>query len=140
MATAAIAGHVATLEVSPDGGSNYYAIGELRDWEIRVEVNAIDATSRDSAGWGEEIDGIKRWRGNANAMYLDANTAQDAIWTALTGGTTLKGRFRPKVASGFDQYVGDFRIRNWAPAAPLEDAVAVDIEFTGTGSLVKSNQ
>lgn len=141
MATAAIAAKNATVEVSSDGGATYNKIGEMREVNLSVEVGDIDATSLDSAGWEERLDGIKSWSGTAAGFYLEANAGQDAVWAALEGSTALKLRFRPKGAlAGAKQFVGDIRIRGYNLAAAVSDALAKDISFSGTGAIVRSAQ
>lgn len=140
MATAAIPGFNATIEISTDGGTVYNPVGEMRDVTLQLEMAEIDATSKDSAGWGEIIAGIQRWSVTAEGLFVDGNTGQDALYDALTGRTLVKLRLRPRVASGLDQYVGDAYITGWENAEPLEDAVAVNITARGSGALTKSNQ
>jgi TP901-1 family phage major tail protein len=141
MATAAIPGFNAKVAVSSDGGSNFFVIGELRDVTLTVEADEIDATSKDSAGWREFIVGLKQWGGSAEHLYLEANTAQDALRNALVNRTLVKLRFRPKGDSvGADQFIGDAIITGWEPALPTDDAVAVSVTFRGTGAIVESTQ
>lgn len=140
MATLALPGFNAKLAVSTDGGSIYNDIGELRDVTVTVEADEIDATSKDSAGWREFIQGLKQWGGSAEGLYLQANVGQDAVYNALVNGTLVKLRFRPKAGAGNDQFIGDAIITGYEPAGPLDDAIAVSINFRGTGALANSVQ
>lgn len=140
MPTAAIPGFNAVLAISTDGGSVYNTIGELKDFTLTIEHNLINATSKDSAGWEEMIPGLKKWSISGGALYLNANAGQDAAYDALVNGTKIKLRMRPRVSTGWDQYVGDAYIDNWEIANPLDDAVAVNVSATGTGALTNSNQ
>lgn len=141
MATAAVPGFNAKVAVSTDGGSVYNVIGELRDVTLTLEADEIEATSKDSAGWREFIEGLKQWGGSAEHLYLEANVPQDALYSALINRTLVKLRFRPKGDTvGFQQFIGDAVITGWEPALPTDDAVAVSITFRGTGALTKSTQ
>lgn len=141
MATAAVPGFLAKVAVSTDGGSVYNVVGELRDVTLTLEADEIDATSKDSAGWREFIEGLKQWSGSAEALYLEANVAQDALYNALINRTLVKLRFRPKGDQvGFKQFIGDAVITGFEPGLPTDDAIANAITFRGTGALTQSTQ
>jgi TP901-1 family phage major tail protein len=141
MATQAITGYNASLEVSTNGGTTYTRVGELRDITLHVEADKIDASSKDSAGWREFLLGMKSWSGTAGGLFVDADVAQDALYAALENGTKVKLRFRPQAAtSGKKQWVGDAMIMSYEIGDPMDDAVAVTIEFTGSGALARSTQ
>lgn len=140
MPTGAIPGFNAKLAVSTDGGSVYNDIGEMRDVTLTVEADEIDATSKDSAGWREFLEGLTQWGGTAEGLWLDVNTGQDAVYNALVAKTTVMLRLRPKTGAGLDQYIGTAIITGYEVANPLDDAVAVNITFRGTGALAKSAQ
>lgn len=140
MPTASLPGFNAKLAVSTDGGTTYTDIGELREVTLTLEADEIDATSKDSGSWREFIPGLKQWGGSAAGLYLQANAGQDAVYNALVNGTTVKLRFRPRAGAGNDQFIGDAIITSYEPSAPLDDAIAVNIAFRGTGALVNSVQ
>lgn len=140
MATQALPGYNAKLAVSTDGGSTYTDVGELRDVTLTLEADEIDATSKDSNGWREFIQGLKKWGGTAAGIYLQANVGQDALYNALVNGTTVMLRFRPKSGVGNDQFIGTAVVTHYEPAGPLDNAIAVNITFRGTGALANSVQ
>lgn len=140
MATAAIAGMTATLEISSDGGASYDKIGECKDITLSVSAEEIDATSMDSGGWKEFIPGLMEWTAETEALYVGADVGQESLYNALTGRTPVKIRFRPKVGTGHDQFTGDAIITSWSVAAPLSDAAASSLSFRGTGVLARVAQ
>lgn len=140
MATAAIAGYKAKLYVSTDGGNTYNLVGEVRNLTLRVEADNIDVTSHDSAGWREFIQGLKQWTATAEALYVDTNAQQDAVYAALTGGTVIDLRIYAEEASGKEQWEGEARVTSWELSGPNDDAAVVNLEFQGTGALTKGVQ
>lgn len=140
MATQAIAGYNALLYVSTDGGTTYNPIGELKDVTLTVKQDAIDATSHDSAGWKEFIPGVSEWTAKAEALYIDANATQDAVFNALINKTILKFRLTPKTGSGLEKFEGSGIITDWELAGPNTAAAAVSISIQGTGALTKGVQ
>lgn len=141
MASAAIAGLLATLELSIDGGTTYQKIGECKDMTLTVQGSEVDVTSHDSGDWKEFIYGRKEWSAEAEALYVDSNAGQDNVYTALNGKTIIKLRFRPAgAASGKDQFTGDALVLNWDLSGPNDDAAASKLSFKGTGALTKAAQ
>ncbi len=139
MATAAITGYSALVAISTDG-TTYNNIGEIRDCTLNVEGDAIDATSHDSGGWKEFIAGLKSWSVDGDALYIDVDAGQDAVYAALDGGTLLYIRFRPKTGTGKDNFAGRGIVTSWSLAGPNSDAATAKIKIQGSGSLVKSAQ
>lgn len=140
MATQAIAGYNALMYISTDGGTTYNKVGELKDVTLTVERETIDATSHDSGGWKENIAGLGSWSASAEALYVDADAGQDAVYNALVNGTLAKFRFLPKTGTGLEKFEGDGRIVSWELAGPNDDAAAVSIEIEGSGALTKGVQ
>jgi TP901-1 family phage major tail protein len=135
--TNAIPGFDGQVYISDDGGTTYNKIGELREMELSLEDELIDATSHDSGGWRENINGLNNWNITADALYIQNNVAQKDIFDALTGAVLLKVQFRPKDSVGLDQFFGDCRVSSWSQADPNDDAATAAIELQGCGDLTR---
>jgi predicted secreted protein len=140
MPTAAIPGYNAVLLVSDDAGANYFAIAELKNVELTITADIIDATSHASGGWKDGIQGLKSWSCTAEALAIFADTAQTKVHDALVNGTRMKAKFQPKALTGLPQWLGDVFVKTFKVAGPNADAVAENLELEGVGSLVKSAQ
>jgi predicted secreted protein len=141
MPSAAVAGFIAVIQESSDGGSNYFTIGELRDFTLEIESDEINAFSKDSGSWDEFINGRKRWRGRGSALYLEGNTAQDALYNAMVNQTSVLIRIRPKgTLVGNKQFIGTAVVTGFSTAMPNDDATAVDVTVSGKGALALSTQ
>jgi hypothetical protein len=139
--TQAIPGYSGRAYLSDDGGSNYVEVGELRDVELTIQTEMMDATSHASAGSKEVIPGIQSWTATAGALYVSSDSAQDKIDAAVTGKTKLKFRFDPEgTAVTKERFAGDGYISNWKLGNPNNDLAARNIDIVGTGALVKSTQ
>jgi len=136
----AIAGYGARLLVSTDGGATYSAVGEIRDVTLTLSLETIDVTSHDSAGWKESIPGAGSWSASGEALYVAADAAQSAVYSALVDKQKVKFRFEPQAGSGKPKYEGDGIITSWEVSGPNTDAAAVSLEIEGTGALAKGAQ
>jgi hypothetical protein len=141
VSTQALPGYTGIVYVSDDGGSTYVALGELKDAELTVQTEMMDATSHASAGFKEVVPGLQSWTATAGTLYISADVAQDKIDAALSGKTKLKFRFDPEgTSTGKDRYSGDGYISNWKMGTPNNDLNVRSLDITGTGALVKSAQ
>jgi predicted secreted protein len=135
MATQAFAAFTGKVYVSLDGGSNYTAIGEVRDATLSISQEEIEASSFDSGGWKEFIPGMKEWEFESEALYLYGDAGQDNVYNVLVNGTTAKWRFIPKTGTGNKGYQGDGFVTSWETNSAVDDAVSVSISLRGSGQL-----
>lgn len=135
MPSAAIAGYQAQFYISDDGGTTWTALGETRDMTLSVTNNEVESTSFDSAGWMEVLGGIKEWEASTESLWVYANGGQADLFTALTGGTSVKIRVLPKTGTGNSGYTGTAICTSWELAAAVDDVVTLSATFKGTGSL-----
>ncbi len=88
MATASVPGFRAKLSLATSSsGGTVVAFGELKEFTLTVAGGALDATSKDSAGWKENLPGLREWSGSGSGLYLLETTdvGQTALYNALTG-------------------------------------------------------
>lgn len=135
MATNAMSGFSAKVEISVDGGTSYQTIGEARDATLSISQNEIEATTFDSAGWSEFIPGLKEWNVDIEALYVPTNVAQENLYEALVDGAMLKVKLLPKTGAGNIGYKGDVFVTSWEINPTPDDVIAVSVSFRGTGVL-----
>jgi len=49
------------IQISEDGGTTYDIIGRATSASLSVSMETRDITSKDSAGWQENLEGLKSW-------------------------------------------------------------------------------
>ena len=109
MSTAAIAGLNGSVDI---GG----AVAEARNVAITLDSDAPDATSYDSAGWKEFIEGLKG--GNGSFETLVTPTLAVGVHAAATFAV-----------SGGESYAGKIIIQNVSPSAPVDGVAAYSYTF-----------
>lgn len=134
-------GRFGTVEVSDDGGSNYYTVGGLTQGNYNHNQDVVDTTDFDSGGWKENILADSQFSLDFTANYDENDTGQGMLSTAFFAKTTLQWRVRPYVGSGFAQFV--FQGNMSSPpqvSAPEGDKVEMSVTVDSTGTVVKSTQ
>ena len=131
MTTAATSGQTMTLTV------NGAALGETRSFAIHFSQGEIDATSRDSARWGEFLKGRREWTIDFEGLFIYNNVAKkifQSYFTAATPTTLTIILTMPDTAT----YTGTCLLTSMDYDGPAEDAVTISGSLKGTGALVAS--
>jgi len=136
--TSAFAGFHGKILVSTDGGSVYNEIAEIKEMTLNLSAELEDATSHDSGGWREFIEGLKTWTVDTETNYIVASTTKDDLFAALVAGTKLLIQFRPNDTTGSDQYEGTVLVGEFTPGSPLADPGNLSLTLQGCGVLSKS--
>jgi hypothetical protein len=134
-------GYNGAFYVSPDGGTTWQPVGELRNVTLNMKVDALDATSHSSGGHKTRVPGLDEWDATAEVLAIFADAGQAAIAAALTAKTRIKFRFDPAgSATGKPRREGFGFFSSWSEKQPTAELVAVDINITGDGELAFSTQ
>lgn len=139
MPTSGIGGFKAKLMLSTVASGAVTLVAELRDFNINATNDPLNVTSHDSSGDREIISGITQWSGDANALFVPNNATHKALWDLLDAGTKVEGEFFPTGSSSDGYYSGRIVVTGWNPAAPMEEALALDVTFDGTGALTRTS-
>lgn len=136
--TNAFAGFKGKILISTDGGTNYNEIAEIKEMTLNLTSELEDATSHDSGGWREFIEGLKTWTIDTETNYIVASTVKNDLFAALVAGTKLLIRFRPNDTVGSDQFEGTVLVGEFTPASPLADPGNLSVTLQGCGTLTKT--
>lgn len=130
------------LEVSTDGGTNYYPTAFATSCSLSVNMDTRDTTTKESAGWSEKLEAVKSWSVEAEGLqdFGDSATDQnfDDLFAKLIARDSVKISFTTG-ATGEYQYRGDAFITSLSMDAPMEDNVTYSISLEGTGALTESD-
>ena len=151
MATAAIPGFKASLYVSAtsdSGGTTGMGVrfAELKDFTLTIASGALDATSKDSAGWKEHLPGLKEWSGSGSANYLQetSGVGQTSAYAALIAGSNLgvvlyQGSSLGTIAGTSQQkWTGTAVVTGWDVESPLDGAAVLKICVKGRGAITQA--
>ena len=119
------------IDVLVKVGAN--AIGGQRGATLNRSGEAIDATTKDSAGWKENLAGLKEWSVDCDGLLVVDDTAYDALETAFMASEAVT--IEIAMPSG-KKYSGSALVTDFPIEAPYDDSVTYSVSFIGTGALI----
>ena len=130
------------IQISEDGGTSYDIIGRATSASLSVSMETRDTTSKDSAGWQENLEGLKAWSLSGDGLVTysisgDFDTPDD-LFTLLSNRTLVKVKFG-SATSGEIDYTGDAYLVSYEQEAGVEENVTYSFGFTGTGVLTQAS-
>jgi TP901-1 family phage major tail protein len=130
------------IQISEDGGTSYDIIGRATSASLSVSMETRDTTNKDSAGWQENLEGLKAWSLSGDGLVTysisgDFDTPDD-LFTLLSNRTLVKVKFG-SATSGEIDYTGDAYLVSYEQEAGVEENVTYSFGFTGTGVLTQAS-
>tara|TARA_R100000654_G_scaffold69778_1_gene99606 strand:+ start:338 stop:775 length:438 start_codon:yes stop_codon:yes gene_type:complete len=130
------------IQISEDGGSTYDIIGRATSASLSVSMETRDTTTKDSAGWQENLEGLKNWSLSGDGLVTysisgDFDTPDD-LFTLLENRTLVKVKFG-SATSGEIDYTGDAFLVSYEQEAGVEENVTYSFGFTGTSTLTQAS-
>jgi TP901-1 family phage major tail protein len=130
------------IQISEDGGTSYDIIGRATSASLSVSMETRDTTSKDSAGWQENLEGLKSWSLSGDGLVTysisgDYDTPDD-LFTLLSNRTLVKVKFG-SATSGEIDYTGNAYLVSYEQEAGVEENVTYSFGFTGTGVLTQAS-
>lgn len=129
------------IQISEDDGTSYDIIGRATSASLSVSMETRDTTTKDSAGWQENLEGLKNWSLSGDGLVTysisgDFDTPDD-LFTLLSNRTLVKVKFG-SATSGEIDYTGDAYLVSYEQEAGVEENVTYSFGFTGTGVLTQA--
>jgi len=128
------------IQISTDG-SSYDIVGRATSASLSVSMETRSTTTKDSAGWDENLEGLKNWSLSGDGLVTysisgDYDTPDD-LFTLLSNRTKVKVKFG-SATSGEIDYTGDAYLVSYEQEAGVEENVTYSFGFTGTGVLTQA--
>lgn len=102
---------------------------------INLSMSPRDATSKDSAGWSESLEGLMEWSAEGEGLFaLDAAYGYVDLKTILTNRTAVELRFSSET-SGDHYHQGSAYVVDLNADSSTEESMTFSFSFTGTGPL-----
>jgi TP901-1 family phage major tail protein len=94
-----------------------------------------DATSKDSGGWSESLEGLREWSGEGEGFFAhDATYGYDELFALMQSRGVVTIRFSNET-SGDEYHEGQAFLTELSADAPVEDSTTFSFSFQGTGAL-----
>lgn len=129
------------IQISEDSGTSYDIIGRATSASLSVSMETRDTTTKDSAGWQENLEGLKSWSLSGDGLVTYSISGEydtpDDLFTLLSNRTLVKVKFG-SATSGEIDYTGDAYLVSYEQEAGVEENVTYSFSFTGTSTLTQA--
>ncbi len=116
------------------------AVSHSTNFTINMTMETRDATTKDSSGWSDKLEGLRSWSIDGEAMMaFDATYGFDDLFALYNGRTSATVLFSTEV-SGDKYYTGTGYLTSLSETAGVEDSATFSFTFEGTGTLTEGSQ
>jgi predicted secreted protein len=142
---AAINGTLILFNVDVDGGTPA-TLGATTSATLNIDMDLPDASSKDSAGWADHIQGQKSWSIDVDgiANFISSTGNVEELGNYILNRNTVDVEFVPNDAAGdlpsgtYVKYTGEASCASVSFVAGNEDTATLSGSFTGKGALTAS--
>lgn len=134
MATAAVAFRKCFIGFAATSSGTAAEVAEVRNARLVTAHRPINATSNDSSGWDEIIDGQKTWSLTGEALHARTDAEQKALVQALTTPGTKYWTVQPST-SQTHKYNGTAYVTGYEVGGATDDATVLNFSIQGTRAL-----
>lgn len=118
------------------GGS---LVGKSTSATLNVNSNLLDASTKESAGWLEQLAGQKSWDCSSEALVdFSLTYGVSELYTAFVAGTEVTLVFGEGTGA-VAKFEGSAIVSSISINAANEELATVSVTFSGTGALTASN-
>jgi len=112
-------------------------IGATTNASISLSVDLPDATTKDSGGWAEHIQGLRSWEGSFEGLYDPSETYTiNDIYTLINSRTDWAVVFQHTGATaGTISFTGTASFASLELTSEKEASMGWSTSFTGNGAL-----
>ena len=112
-------------------------IGGQKNATLDISANTIDATTKDSEGWTEAINGDLSWSATCDGLYLVSDTGYKKLLDQMIARKPVDLTFADSANKLYRK--GKAIITAISEDAGKDDVVSYSASFTGTGPLTTTN-
>lgn len=112
------------------------AMGNAKSWSLDISQETVDTTNFGSSGWKESTATLNGWSGSITAIFDASGTAEGALQTGLTAGSSVALDLQMGGGTGsYDKYSGSAIITGQSVTNDVNGIVEVTFNFEGTGAV-----
>lgn len=111
------------------------AVAHSKSHTLSVSHEPRDATTKDSNGWDESLEGMRSWSIDGEALQaFDANYGHSDLLALITTRTKVTVKFSTEV-TGDSYWTGEAWLTACELEAGTEESASYSFSFKGTGAL-----
>jgi len=113
-------------------------IAHLTSNSLTFDMSTRDASTKDSNGWKESLEGQKAFSGSAEGFFdEDASYGYEDLFDAFIARNAVTITYTTDV-SGDTEYSGSCFITSLERTDGLEESTTFSVSFEGTGAVTKA--
>lgn len=114
------------------------AIAHSTSCTLNIDADLPDATTKDSGGWADHINGLKSWSIDFEGLVdFSGSYGVEELFDNLKNGNNLVAKFSTE-DSGDSYWSGTVSVANLVISAEMEQPVSYSGSFTGKGTLTRT--
>ena len=121
------------------GSPSNKKIADVTNFDLTVNGEPIDVTTKDSGGWKEILMGLRSWSMSVEGVVdMQVTTASEQGVVELIAAEIARTQIDligTNLVTGDKSYAGAGFITNVNVSAPMEGTVTFTCDFEGTGAL-----
>jgi TP901-1 family phage major tail protein len=113
-------------------------VAHLTSNSLQIDHSVRDASTKDSAGWKDSLEGQKAFSGSGEGYFAeDASYGFEDLWDALIARNQVTVTWTTDV-TGDMEYSGSCYITSLSRTDGLEESSTFSVSFDGTGAITKA--
>jgi len=105
---------------------------------LSITHDARDATTKDSGGWTDVLEGLRGWEVSGEGLVaFDATKGFAYLFSLVNTRAAVTLKFSTE-ATGDTYYSGSAYVTSIDQDSPTEDNVSMSFTFSGTGALTEA--
>lgn len=132
-------GRVATVEVSSDGGTTFFEVGEVKDPTFPQNRDLHDATANDDGIDKVDLRGHKQRSLTFTCNFDSSDTGQNMMRAAYDSDTDIRFRYRPEGnVAGKPEYEFDGNFNSLELNTPTQGISELSADVQSSGAVTST--
>lgn len=131
---AAVSGVAFLIKIFDSGTSSFKTVAGQRSGKLTRTIKDVDSTSKDSAGWEENIPTFRGWQVDFGNLLLETDTAFGDLETAYQNNAQIQVQL---LTAGGHTYTGLATLTSLAMDVPHDNVAVISGSLKGTAALTK---
>ncbi len=110
-------------------------VGGQRNGTLKMSMDTVDVTSKDSNGWTERLAGNRDWSIDFDALLIEGDAGLSQLESAYLGQKKVQVQFVTPLGA---KYQGDAFLTDFNYEAPYDGEATASGTLTAAGALTKS--
>lgn len=130
----AVTGVAFLIKIFDSGTSSFKTVAGQRSGKLTRAVKDADSTSKDSAGWDENLPTFRSWQIDFGSLLLETDTAFGDLETAYQNNAQIQVQV---LTPAGHTYTGLATLTSLAIDGPHDNVAAISGTLKGTAALTK---